>query len=127
MVLIDVQNMYRKINSNLPIITDESVMRKLDKLHEMYKNVKWGKANKDNEKSFMNSLDRIFDAIHCSCPIKSCKEFGCFGCTNKVHITCKCENLKNKIPLIELEYVKDHLWIDSPLNPSKMESLFPSK
>ena len=101
-----IEEIHRKINSNIEIITRKSFERKVHNLEKDYCNIRDKK--KVDKQRFLNNLDRIFDVIHCRCVIKSCEEWNCSGCSQKAHIKCKCDPKKYKaIPKIELNYIRD--------------------
>ena len=65
-----------------------------------------GAVKQDKKTSFVESLDKVFDILHCKkCPISDWKDFSCYGCDQKVYIVCNC-NKKTKIPVKDLALIK---------------------
>ena len=104
----EVVNVYRKVNSNLPLISEKRAKQKLKKSYETYKNLIKGQASSSHPRmiSFQSKLDKIFDIISCKCDIQSCNAVSCEGCDKKAHIICKCSKDK-KIPVKELAFILD--------------------
>ena len=97
---------YKKVNSNLPLISEKRGKENLNTLHDKYKKLIRSGTSSQKFKEFQSKLDSIFDLIACKCDINTCEAVSCDGCENGAHITCKCTKDK-KIPLKELSFVLD--------------------
>ena len=102
-----VVSQYKKVNSNLPLITEKSIKNKLTREWEKYKGFIRNKTSTSSSRfdDYSGKLNKIFDIISCKCPIMTCEKMGCSGCQKKVHLCCSC--LDKRIPSIDLEYVHD--------------------
>ena len=103
-IIPDIKTVYKKVNSNLVVNSDRTILGKLTKEYKLMKELE--RSGKKTE-GFVVKLGKLFDIINCKCQILTCEDFKtCEGCDNKVHILCECED-DEKIPEVELLYVFD--------------------
>lgn len=99
---------YKEISPGLPLIAEESVLKKVERLFESSVDAKRNKLKPISKKNFTEKLNKLFDIIHCQCQIIRCGEGeNCRmkDCTGH-HVICSCEAQK-QIPEKEVSQVKD--------------------
>ena len=88
------------------ICSKRRVVEKIVNGWETATNISNKRITKPSEvEQFVISLDKLFDLLKCQCAILDCVDFGCSGCSNKVHIKCLCRK-EFKIPTMELPFIK---------------------
>ena len=93
------------------IITEKSLVNKVEKLWNRVSEVARGRAKKAEKEKVDQLLDKLLDITTCPCTIILCDEVGsgCTGteeeeCKVKAHIKCICVKA-NKIPVMELQWL----------------------
>ena len=106
-VVPEIKAVYRKVNSNLVLNSDRTIIGKIINEYRQMKDLeRSGKKGKQRE-MFESKIGKLFDILSCKCKIFMCKDFsGCKGCQDSAHIECDCE-ADQKIPEVELLYVMD--------------------
>ena len=100
-----------KIAINPVIVSDQEIARRVKSLWEKAESFsskkgigkKLSRGQKEKEKErFIESIDKLFDILTCTCKIFTCEEFNCMdgdNCNIKIHINCSCAK-EFKIPQI---------------------------
>ena len=103
-VIPEIKLVYRKVNSNLVINSDRTI---LGKLTNEYKHMKEIERSGKKKEQFEVKLGKLFDIVNCKCQILLCGDSGdCEGCEAGAHIICGCDD-DQKIPEVEIMYVLD--------------------
>ena len=108
MVVGAVVDMFKKVNSNLVLISERSLKKKVEDIYCLMRKAIKNKFKGKDSKIFDKKLDTLFDVIVCKCNILVCSDpkVDCDGCEKEVHILCKCDKDK-KIPINELLFIRD--------------------
>nr|XP_047138681.1 uncharacterized protein LOC124814754 [Hydra vulgaris] len=112
-ISIKLVELWRKVNSKLPLIHKRSIRKKLELLFKkvLCAEHKKSKGNKSSIVYLEKNFDSLFDLSACNCelPVANCDDRlvrcdikDCF----KKHILCNCDEEK-KVPVNEREYLKD--------------------
>ncbi|XP_047138681.2 uncharacterized protein LOC124814754 [Hydra vulgaris] len=112
-ISIKLVELWRKVNSKLPLIHERSIRKKLELLFKkvLCAEHKKSKGNKSSIVYLEKNFDSLFDLSACNCelPVANCDDRlvrcdikDCF----KKHILCNCDEEK-KVPVNEREYLKD--------------------
>ena len=103
-VLPDIKALYKKVNSNLVVYDDKTILRRLT---NDYKQMKELERSGKQRQNFEVKIGKVFDIVFCKCQILTCEQFSsCDGCEFLAHSLCECDADK-KIPEVELQYVLD--------------------
>ena len=105
-VIKSVKDLYRKVNSNLILVSDNVIKTRINRKYDMLKQVNRSKTSVLNKSKFEKALGELFDIIVCTCDIVPCSETDCTGCEHGAHSSCLCPN-EVQIPQLELRYVMD--------------------
>ena len=98
---------WKQANPELVLIADKSLKTKIVRAYSTAEDIRLKKLNKKQRDIFFGKLDKLFDILVCHCPISVCPGELCSRKTCPgFHVDCKCE-VKDKIPVIELEFIKD--------------------
>ena len=89
-------------NPALPLISPDSVKRKIQRALESVQQLEHKKLKAVKKKNLLESLDRLFDLVTCQCEIIDCEveDHNCSG----AHVICSCEE---KLPDMEAAWLKD--------------------
>ena len=86
---------WQRANSQLSLITDKFVERKIMVAWTALENFAWnrgGMKKEDDRKSFIDKLDYLFNIASCGHNILPCSEAGCEGCQEGAHLAdCNCK------------------------------------
>ena len=98
---------WKQCNPELVLIADTSIHKKVIREVTTSQDIRLKKLSKKQTDIFVDKLDKLFDLLVCQCPIIDCPSESCQlkNCPG-VHADCSCER-KDKIPLIELKFVRD--------------------
>ena len=103
-VLPDIKALYKKVNSNLVVYDDKTILRRLT---NDYKQMKELERSGKQRQNFEVKIGKVFDIVFCKCQILTCEQFSsCDGCEFLAHSLCECDADK-KTPEVELQYVLD--------------------
>ena len=106
-VLPEIKAIYRKVNSNLVINNDRTIIAKLINEFKQMKDLEGSKVKEKKKDNFEIKMGKLFDIILCKCKISTCEDHPeCEGCEVQAHSLCQCED-GDKIPDVELLYVLD--------------------
>ena len=107
LVLPEIKAVYRKVNSNLIINSDKTILKKLTNDYKYMKELERSGITGKKRQDFEVRLGRLFDIVNCKCQILPCVEVPeCGGCDVGAHSLCGCDD-DQKIPQVELLYVLD--------------------
>lgn len=102
---------WKNVNSNLPLISDKSVENKVTKVLDTVRAINWKTAKLQQKDMLNDKLDHVFDISACTCDLEEvpcldrriqCKKPEC----NETHIVCICPPEIN-VPVSERMYLKD--------------------
>ena len=106
-VLPEIKAIYRKVNSNLVINNDRTIIAKLINEFKQMKDLERSKVKGKKKDNFEIKMGKLFDIILCKCKISTCEDHPeCEGCEVQAHSLCQCKD-GDKIPDVELLYVLD--------------------
>ena len=106
-VLPEIKSIYSKVNSNLVLNNDRTILAKLTTDFKQMKDLERSKAKGKKKENFELKIGKLFDIILYKCKIVSCHDFSdCDGCQLQAHCLCECD-AEDKIPQVELLYVLD--------------------
>ena len=98
---------WKQNNPELVLIAVKSINNKIIRLISTAQDIRLKNLNKKQKDNFYQKLDKLFDLLVCQCPIEDCPGDSCRKKTCPgVHVDCSCER-KDRIPAIELEFVRD--------------------
>ena len=100
-VLPEIKSIFKKVDSNLVLNNDSTILAKLTIDFKQMKDLEISKAKGKKKDNFEFKMGKLFDIIHCKCKILSC---GC--CQLQAHCLCECDH-DDKIAQVELLYVLD--------------------
>ena len=89
-------------NPALPLISPDSVKKKIQRALESAQQLQHKKLKAVKKKNLLESLDRLFDLVTCQCEIIDCKveDHNCSG----AYVICSCEE---KLPDMEAAWLRD--------------------
>ena len=103
-VIITKQQIAARLNNLWVMVEKFANPRKVTKRGRGNKKRKSGEFQSEKEE-FLKKLDKLFNILHCHCPISTCTVNKCDKtCKMKVHISCTCTK-DMKIPTMELEFL----------------------
>ena len=103
----EIKALYRKVNSNLVVNGDKTILKKLIHDYKLMKDLERSGQSGKKRQDFEVKLGKLFDIVNCKCQILNCEEFPhCEGCMVRAHSFCECDD-DQKIPEVELIYVLD--------------------
>ena len=105
-VVNSLKDLYKTVNSNLVVLHDKLISRRIKAKYDEMKNLNRSKTANKAQSSFEETLGEVFDIIVCQCKISNCFDSGCTGCKLDAHTVCTCPK-EVKIPKTELSYVLD--------------------
>ena len=106
-VLPEIKSIYSKVNSNLVLNNDRTILVKLTTDFKQMKDLERSKAKGKKKENFELKIGKLFDIILCKCKILGCDDFSdCDGCQLQAHCLCECDP-EDKIPQVVLLYVFD--------------------
>ena len=95
---------FLEANPRLPLITADSVIRKIIRDMDAVNLLDANKLSAKRKSNLLSRLDKIFDLVTCQCPIAECQqEHDCPGS----HVLCKCSKENPKVPDIEAAWLRD--------------------
>ena len=97
-----VRQKFLQANPSLPLITPNSVIRKIQRAEESVQLLEHKKLKSQKKKNLLDNLDKLFDLVTCQCKIVECeeKDHDCSG----AHIICDCDT---KVPDLEAAWLRD--------------------
>ena len=106
-VLPEIKALYRKVNSNIVVYDDKTILRRLTTDYKQMKELERSGRPGKQRQNFEIKLEKLFDILYCKCQILTCEQVSsCDGCDFLAHCICECDDEK-KIPEVELQYVLD--------------------
>ena len=97
-------------NPRLPLISELSAVKKMDRDMEAVRLLDTNKLTSKKKKNLLTRLDKIFDMVVCQCKIIDCdKDHDCPG----AHVLCKCPKEIPRVPDMEAAWLKDQRLRDS--------------
>ena len=105
-VVKDLKDLYKIVNSNLVVLHDKLISRRIKAKYDEMKYLNRSKTANKAQASFEETLGEVFNIIVCQCKISNCFDSGCTGCKLDAHTVCTCPK-EVKIPKTELSYVLD--------------------
>ena len=97
-------------NPKLPLISESSATKKMDRDMENVRLLDSHKLSAKKKKNLLSRLDKIFDLVLCQCQIVDCGEdHDCSG----AHVLCKCPKEIPRIPDMEAAWLRDQRQRDS--------------
>jgi hypothetical protein len=105
-VVKDLKDLYKIVNSNLVVLHDKLISRRIKAKYDEMKYLNRSKTANKAQASFEETLGEVFDIIVCQCKISNCFDSVCTGCKLDAHTVCTCPK-EVKIPKTELSYVLD--------------------
>ena len=95
---------FKQGNPKLPLISDDSAIKKMDREMEAVKLLDANKLTVKKKSNLLSRLDKIFDLVTCQCKIVDCNEdHECSG----AHVLCHCPKENPRIPDIEAAWLRD--------------------
>ena len=108
-IMISLLNQWSKANVQfMPpiIISEKAICDKIVRAWTTASKIALKKITKKVDvERFSRRLDKLFDLCRCQCPILTCTDIKCEGCSTNIHIQCQCPR-DQKIPTIELGFIK---------------------
>ena len=106
-VLPEIKALYKKVNSNLVVYDDNTILRRLETDYKQMKELERSGQHGKKRQNFEIKLGKLFDILFCKCQILTCEQVpSCDDCDFLAHCMCDCDAEK-KIPEVELQYVLD--------------------
>lgn len=107
----ELMNQWEKVNSELPLISHDSVTKRVKRLLDKVHLINQKKAPPSSVKALNDKLDSLFDISACDCelPVRECsdRQVNCkIKNCRSMHIVCQC-NQENRVPIEERQYLKD--------------------
>ena len=85
-VLPEIKAIFRKVNSNLVLNSDRTILAKLTTDFKQIKDLERSKAKGENRGNFDHKFGKLFDIILFKCKILTCEVFtDCESCELQVH------------------------------------------
>ena len=95
---------FLQANPRLPLITADSVIKKIIRDMDAVNLLDANKLSAKRKSNLLSRLDKIFDLVTCQCPIAECQqEHDCPG----AHVLCQCPKENPKVPDIEAAWLMD--------------------
>ena len=108
---------FKQGNPKLPLISDDSAIKKMDREMEAVKLLDANKLTVKKKSNLLSRLDKIFDLVTCQCKIVDCNEdHECSG----AHVLCHCPKENPRIPDIEAAWIRDQRMRDGSNKPKFM-------